>query len=339
MKRISPIGFILTITGFSFFLSCNKSDSSSENPPAADTVIKSSDIYYTEGDTMHRHTLDVYYRQYSGNYPVILFVPGGAWRQGDKDQYETMAYTLSRLYHYVIVAANYRLSNPDDGSAVHPDHIQDVALAFKWVMDNIAGYGGDTENVFLFGQSAGAHLVSLLTTDVQYLEDAGYSTNTIRGVISMSGAYSLDDLVAYPLNPLGLNAEEVLMYKTIIASAFGSWDTTVINPASPSHHIHDSIPPLLLIYTEMDLPGFAPDAMNFSSQLTDAGATQVNIFKLFEEDYSEETWQTAIDLAASEPAFAEYVGHYAEVVAINENDHLKVPTVWIVDFIEDNRIK
>jgi acetyl esterase/lipase len=337
MKNIALSRFAFVIVFISCLWSCSeKSDTPPDVQPVNDTVYTITDIYYISGDTMHKHTLDVYYKQSAVQNKVILFVPGGAWRQGDKDQYATMATTLTSQYDYTVVVTNYRLSNPDDGSAVHPDHIQDVALAFKWVMENITTYGGDPDSVFLFGQSAGGHLVSLLASDEQYLQQAGYSAKNIRGVISMSGAYSLDDLVAYPLNPLGLTAEEVLMYKAIVVTAFGSYDTSVVIPASPAHHLHDSLPPFLLIYTELDMPGFALDAENCYSQMNYAGATSVTINKLYQSDYSSETWQTATELAATEPALAEYIGHYAEVVAINENDHLKVPTTWIISFIENH---
>jgi len=337
MKKIILSRFAIVIIIISGLWNCSeKSETPEVVPPVDDSVYTITDIYYIPGDTMHKHTLDVYYKQSAGQNKVILFVPGGAWKQGDKDQYTSMATTLCSLYDYTVVVTNYRLSNPDDGSAVHPDHIEDVAFAFKWLIENVSNYSGDPDSVFLFGQSAGGHLVSLLASDEQYLQQAGYSANNIRGVISMSGAYSLDDLVAYPLNPLGLTAEEVLMYKAIVATAFGSYDTSIVNPASPVHHLHDSLPPFLLIYTELDMPGFAMDAENCYSQMNFAGATSVAINKLYQSDYSAETWQTATQLAAAEPALAEYIGHYAEVVAINEYDHLKVPTTWIVSFVESH---
>ena len=315
--------------------SCNKSDTPAEEDHAVTTT---KDIYYVAGDTSHKHMLDVYYKQNSALNKVVFFVPGGAWRQGDKDQYDSMAVMLASLYNYTVVVTNYRLSNPDDGSAVHPDHVQDVASAFSWVMKNISNYGGDPGSVFVFGQSAGGHLVSLLATDEQYLSQVGYSNKNIRGVISMSGAYALSDLVAFPLNPLGLSAEDVLMYKSIFFDAFGAYDTVTLNAASPSHHLNDSLPPFLLIYTELDMPGFALESENFNAKMNNIGGITVTIKKLYQSDYSNETWQTATTLAAAEPALADYIGHYAEVVAINKYDHLEAPTKWIVNFIGNSPV-
>jgi len=333
MKKGYFVCFIIIIASFAGIWGCGDNESTLQ---PNDFVTKTTDISYIPGDTTNRHKLDVYYRKNAVSNKTILFVPGGAWRQGDKDYYEALASTLCSFYNYTVVVTNYRLSNSEDGQAVHPDHIMDVASAFKWVMQNVGNYGGSQDSVFLFGQSAGGHLVTLLAADEQYLQQVGYSNQNIRGIISMSGAYTLDDLVTFPLNPLGLNAEEVLMYKAIVSTAFGAYDTTTLKPASPAYHVHNAMPPFLLIYTELDMPGFAGDAENFYTHLNTSEIPFVTINKLYQSDYSDETWQTATTLAAAEPALANYIGHYAEVVAINEKDHLKIPTTWIVSFIESH---
>jgi len=305
-------------------------------PDPVPSLMKVTDIPYISGDTSKRHKLDIYYRPNTTPNKVLFFVPGGAWRQGDKSLYQTMGSTLAGHYPYTVVAINYRLSNPDEGNAVHPDHINDVLAAFDWAMKNIAKYGGDPSQVFLFGQSAGGHLVSLLATDETYLMTAGYSFANIRGAISMSGAYDLPDLVDFPSNPLGLTAEETLMYKAIIAGAFGSYDSAVTGPASPAWHVNSTIPPFLLITTDLDMPGFMAEGDNFLNIINSYNGTQAQLYHLAQSDYSPETWAAATQLAAQEPLLSDYIGHYAEVVAINENDHLKVPTTCIVQFITEH---
>jgi len=321
--------FVLMVTVWG----CSKND---PQPTIAENTTKVADIAYIAGDTSSRHKLDVYYKKGTNSKKVILFVPGGAWKQGDKDKYEELAVTLDSLYGYTVVVANYRLSDSDAGSAIHPDHVEDVAMAFAWVKKNISQYGGNPEAVFLFGQSAGGHLVSLLASDEQYLKHVGYSFNDIGGVISMSGAYALDALAEFPQNPLGLSVEEVLMYKALVANAFGSYDTSVLMQASPSHHINSSMPPFLVIYTEFDMPGFDMVAESFYSGLKQAGVSSVSINKLYKSDYSATTWQTATILAAEEPSMSGYIGHYAEVVAINEFDYSNAPTKWIVTFVNSH---
>jgi acetyl esterase/lipase len=319
------------------FSACNNDDPAIEPVPTIEkNVSVANNVAYIENDTTSRHKLDVYYKKGASNMPVILFIPGGAWRQGDKEKYVTLAKTLDSLYNYTVVVANYRLSNPDDGGAVHPAHVQDVAAAFKWVMQNISAYGGSSSKVYLFGQSAGGHLVSLLATDAQYITQAGYTLADIKGVISMSGAYSLDKLVEFPSNPFSLSAEEVLMYKAIVMNAFGSYDSSITFPASPINHVSNAIPPFLIIYSEGDMPGFDQDADAFYAKMKQIGLTNATVKKIYQSDYTVQTWESATQLAAEEPIMADYIGHYAEVVAINEHDYQKAPTTWIVDFIAKN---
>ncbi|MFQ5426883.1 MAG: cyclase family protein, partial [Gaiellales bacterium] len=56
---------------------------------------------------------------------------------------------------------------------------------------HIGENGGDANNVVVFGHSAGGHLASLLATHSNY---ASNLRPAIRGLISMSGAYALNDL-------------------------------------------------------------------------------------------------------------------------------------------------
>ncbi|MFZ2633226.1 MAG: alpha/beta hydrolase [Desulfosalsimonadaceae bacterium] len=291
-----------------------------------------ADIPYVD-DGIDKHRLYIYTPENAALAKVIFFVPGGAWRQGDKDQYAEMTTTLASYYGFVVVAINYRLSNDEDGAAVHPDHIEDVALAFQWVMENIGRYQGDPSAVVLFGQSAGAHLVALLATDEQYLNAVGYGVSNIRGVIAMSGVYELPDFVKYPANPLNLALDDILLYKGIFVNAFGSWDESVIGPASPARHVNYGQPPFLVIHTEYDMPGFVDDADHFYNVIHALNGPFAEINGLKKSDYSAETWDTATELAAAEPMLADYIGHYAEVVAINKKDREKIPTTWIVDFV------
>ncbi|MFZ3046139.1 MAG: alpha/beta hydrolase, partial [Desulfatirhabdiaceae bacterium] len=256
------------------------------------------------------------------------------WRQGDKDLYQELARTFSGFYEYTTVVTNYRLSNSEDGAAVHPDHVEDVADAFAWVKRNIAAYGGDPQSVYLFGQSAGAHLVSLLSTDNRYLNANGLSLSDIRGTVSMSGVYNLHDLSRYPLNPLGLSRDEILMYKAMLLDAFGGWDQATLDGASPWQFINERQPPMLVVSTENDMPGFEAEAEKFIAFVQGAGlGISVEGAKIALSDYSPETWAAATSMAAAEPAVSDYVGHYAEMVAINTVEYNSRSTRLVVDFI------
>jgi para-nitrobenzyl esterase len=110
-----------------------------------------------------------------------------------------------RLAHkgVVIVSMNYRLgifgffSHPEL-TKESPHHasgnygLQDQAAALQWVRKNIAAFGGDSENVTIFGESAGSFSVSALMA-------SPLSKGLIHGAIGESGAFFGRTLTAKPL--------------------------------------------------------------------------------------------------------------------------------------------
>jgi len=194
------------------------------------------DLPYTEikGVSPNLTSLDIYTPVIGENCPVIVFIHGGTWSLGDKNglNYKTIAFTKA---NFVYVSINYRLS-PD---IEHPIHASDVAWAIAWIYRHISDYGGDPQNIFLLGHSAGGHLAALIATDEHYLKDLGFSTKIIRGVIGLdSAAYHLPTLI---------RSEPENYY--LFEMAFGD-DPEMWEKASPIYYVEKgkSIPPFLLIY-------------------------------------------------------------------------------------------
>ncbi len=299
-------------------------------------VSKVRDIPYGPKD---RQKLDIYYPTVGSNNRVILFVPGGAWRQGDKSSYEEMATTFAKYYGFTVAVINYTLYDSSSGEPVYPDNIEDVSSAFAWVKKNISRYGGDPNKVFLFGQSAGAHLVSLFATNSKYLP-SGYTFSDIAGVVAMSGSYEISDMVKYPNNPLGLDEEEVLMYKKIVFDAFGTYNNeSVLDDGSPQEHITSLLPYFLVLFAEDDMPGFAQEALNFVSAIRDVLPNEperATLHFISRADISEEAWKVGEELASQEEVMSDYPGHYAEVATINQNEYNDRVTSTIAEFINNH---
>ncbi len=260
-----------------------------------------------------KHLLDVYQPHGKTNTPVVLFIHGGAWKQGDKNMYLELGNTLAGYYNATTVIASYQLStNP--WNAIHPTHVKDVAMAFAWVHGHIRAYGGDSTNISVFGQSAGGHLVSLMATDSTYLDSLGQSVQSIKRVISMSGTYDLYAMVKWPLNPLNLTAQEVLEYKALCVNTFGSYDKEVLDAASPIKHLSQNQPPFYLITLNQtndfkDMPGFPKEAQNFYDAVLALNGPSVHLDILNKEDIPPEIY--ALDFPGDTD------GHYQEIYAIN----------------------
>jgi para-nitrobenzyl esterase len=103
--------------------------------------------------------------------PVMFWVHGGAFTVGTAGVELYDGGALASRGDVVVVTANYRVGAL--GFGVLPEStgwgaranlgLLDLVAALRWVRDNIASFGGDPENVTLFGESAGGTCVSLLT--------------------------------------------------------------------------------------------------------------------------------------------------------------------------------
>jgi acetyl esterase/lipase len=194
-------------------------------------VEKFKDIAYrTDKDAdKERHKLDIYCPKGQKDFPVILFVHGGTWKMGNKNLYTAIGETFAKAGIGMVIT-NYRLSP----AVQHPAHVEDVAKAFAWVVENIGKYNGSPEKLFICGHSAGGHLVSLLATDPSYLKAEKHSFADIKGVIPISGVFQIT-----PVAPL--------------KQAFGT-DAEVCKQASPLTHVTGKHPPFLIAYADSELP-------------------------------------------------------------------------------------
>lgn len=289
--------------------------------------------YTLSGDPKQR--LDIYYPTQTPHPTVLVFVPGSGWQTGDKKGYTELGHTFAEYYSYTTVVLNYRLSNSEDGDAVHPEHVKDVAKAFAWIKARISDYGGNPRQIFLFGQSAGGHLASLLVADEQYLRGVGCAPSDVRGVIAMSGLYNLPDFVVYPFNPLGLGLRDTILYKGMFYKPFGGWDEEALSDASPAMHVDAGQPPFRIVTTDNDMPGLRQAGTDFFDVLVRTGGPRPDAVHLNRSDYSDEVWNECVIMADEKGFSEEVVGHWAEVAAINTTDPESPSTMAIVEFVEN----
>ena len=98
----------------------------------------------------------------AGKRPVMVWIHGGAFLMGTGSDPMYDGSTLARRGDVVIVTINYRLGFfgfPYIKGKVANLGSLDQILALKWVRDNIKLFGGDPNNVTIFGESAGGYSV------------------------------------------------------------------------------------------------------------------------------------------------------------------------------------
>src|SRR5215467_9377399 len=204
--------------------------------------------YFTgEGADKYRHRLDLYVPKGKHDVPVMMFVHGGGFTVGIKDQYAFVGQVFAS-YGIATAVISYRLSPKTS----YPGHVQDVARAFAWLRAHVGEYGGKADRIFVSGHSAGATLVAMLGSDPAYLKDVGESLDHIAGVIPISGSFTQSARSGMFDSPYAVDPE-------------------VVRNASSINHVAGPHPPFLILYGDMDAPRTGQDAAAMTQALKAAG--------------------------------------------------------------------
>jgi para-nitrobenzyl esterase len=104
--------------------------------------------------------------------PVMVWIHGGAFCMGSGSSQMFTTGTLASNDDIVLVTFNYRLGllgflnlNELTGGRIPStgnEGLQDQVAALKWIKDNIAGFGGNPDNITVLGESAGAMSIGSL---------------------------------------------------------------------------------------------------------------------------------------------------------------------------------
>jgi acetyl esterase/lipase len=219
-----------------------------QRTPVESVEVRKNITYYAGEDAdKYRHRLDLYLPAGRKDVPVLIFVHGGGWRTGIKEQYAQIgdAFAARGIATAVI---NYRLSPKVE----HPGHVRDVARAFAWARQHIAEYGGRPDAIFLSGHSSGGHLVALLGSDPRYLQEAGASFGDVKGVIPISGPFVVSARA-------GLFGPEAALHPDLVRAA------------SPLAHVAGGHPPFLILYGDGDAGSTRDDAEKMAAALKSGG--------------------------------------------------------------------
>ena len=166
---------------------CIQEPSSMGGAPGEGILTGSEDCLYLDIKTPNK--------KHSELLPVMFWIHGGGNTSGLKDLYDYS--TMVDRHDVIVVTINYRLGA--FGWFTHPS-IQgnqegldktsnfgtlDIIEALKWVNKNIELFGGDSNNVTIFGESAGGHNVLSLMVAPQAkglfqkaISQSGYTTST-----------------------------------------------------------------------------------------------------------------------------------------------------------------
>lgn len=165
-----------------------------------------------------RCQLDFYYPTNKKNYATIVWFHGGGLEGGEK-------YIPHELKDkgVAIVSVNYRLSP----KANAPAYIDDAAAAVAWAFQNVSKYGGNPDNIYVSGHSAGGYLALMVGMDKSYLQKYNIDANNIRGLIPISGQTVTHNAIRKEMNLKD--------------------DIPLVEQYAPLNQLRDDIVPTLLI--------------------------------------------------------------------------------------------
>lgn len=190
--------------------------------------------------------MDVYYpKSATGSLPVVMYVHGGGWTGGDKqDGAGAAAIPSLQDAGFLVVSINYRLA-PDFR---FPAQIEDVKCAVRYLRGNATKYSLDPERIGAWGGSAGGHLVSLLGVmddDDGLGGSGGYpdESSRVQAVVDMFGP-----------SDLTREFEGGATGKALGPRVFGTSDSEseILKISSPVTYVSGDDPPFLILHGDSD---------------------------------------------------------------------------------------
>jgi acetyl esterase/lipase len=194
MKTNSLITTILLTSFLSFSIQAQTPPVATNRPPTNGAPLPAGarvlrDIEYVPGGHV-RQKLDLYLPAKTNlPLPLIIWVHGGAWRGGSKQNCPALRYVAQG---YAVASVNYRLSQ----HAIFPAQIEDCKAAVRWLRAHAKDYSLDPDRFGAWGSSAGGHLVALLGTTGGVKEfDAGSNLETSSRVQAVVDYFGPTDLL------------------------------------------------------------------------------------------------------------------------------------------------
>jgi arylformamidase len=131
-----------------------------------------------------RELLDIYAADKPGG-PVLIYIHGGYWRSGSKEDNCNFVPTFTHR-GATVVLVEYDLCPQVTVS----DIVRQTRASIAWVYRNIMRYSGDPGRIFISGHSAGGHLTAMALANDWTKE--GLPRDMIKGAVATSGVYDLD---------------------------------------------------------------------------------------------------------------------------------------------------
>jgi acetyl esterase/lipase len=179
--------------------------------------------------------------------PVVVWVHGGAWRSGSKENCPLAGLTDRG---FAVASANYRLSPV----ARFPAQVHDLKAAVRFLRANAAKYHL-SDKIAITGASAGGHLAALVGVTNGHKELEGSvgehraQSSDVQAIVDLYGPTNLTTILTQS-TPHGLKVRVPAL--DLLLGGQPDAQAELARLASPVFHVDPSDPPLLMLHGDQD---------------------------------------------------------------------------------------
>lgn len=206
--------------------------------------------------------LDLYLPTMSKNdqHPLLIWVHGGAWKRGTKDDIPTKnPLLLNSVINagYALASVDYRLS----GEAIFPAPVSDINDAINYLHENAVQYQILADEVVVMGRSAGGHLAGLIGATNAY-DDIDFYVKPLYEVAAVVSFFGPTDLISLGNKPARTSAQKSNnktsdnpSKQSSVARFLGDHPQNVpdlAKQASITTYINQNTPPFIMFHGTLD---------------------------------------------------------------------------------------
>lgn len=197
--------------------------------------------------------LDIYYPINKKSFATVVWFHGGSLTGGKKEIPEKLM-----KQGFAVIGVEYR-RNP---TVKCPVYIEDAAAAVAWTFRNIEKYGGNANQIYLSGHSAGGYLDLMVGMDKKWLAKYNIDANRIAGLL--------------PLSPQVITHFKIRNERGIDSKQ------PIIDEFAPLFHVRSDLPPLVLITgdRELEMLGRYEENAYLMRMMKVVGHKQTTIYEL-----------------------------------------------------------
>ena len=231
--------------------------------PAEVPGVTSRDVTYpaAQGTQAAR----IYTPDGDGPFPVVLYFRGGGFVIADLDVYDATPRAMAARTGAIFVSADYAMAPEHKFPAAHDD----AFAAYRWVVENAAGFGGDPARIAVMGESAGGNLAANVAIDARDHDMPAPLAQVLIYPLASTNLLQASDLQNANAKPLNISMLTWFMDKLLADP--GDMKSPLLNLITAD--LRD-LPPAIIVNAGID--PLESDGEKLARRLRDAGNRVTN---------------------------------------------------------------